>query len=162
MTGKDEFCEHIRRCEGAMYALAFSILRNETDAGEAVSEAIYRAYKNLDALKSDAAFKPWILRIVHNTAAELLRKNAKVIPMDEMEETAGEGGEAELATKLTLRAAVESLKQPYRTVVVLFYYEDLSTAQIAQITGTNIVTVKKRLSRARETLRELLKEDFNR
>ncbi|MGM9662494.1 MAG: RNA polymerase sigma factor [Oscillospiraceae bacterium] len=160
MTDKDEFCEQVRRCEGAMYSLAYSVLRNEADAGEAVSEAIYRAYKNLDSLKSEAAFKPWILRIVHNTAAELVRRNAKLVPMEELEEAAGEGGESELATRLTLRAAVERLKQPYRTVVVLFYYEGLSAAKIAQITGTNIVAVRKQLSRAREALRESLKEDF--
>lgn len=57
--------------------------------------------------------------------------------------------------------AVNSLKQPYRTVVVLFYYENLSVSKIAQITSTNMVTVKKQLSRARKMLREILKEDFN-
>ena len=63
--------------------------------------------------------------------------------------------------KNELREAVNSLKQPYRTVVVLFYYENLSVSKIAQITNTNVVAVKKQLSRARKMLREILKEDFN-
>lgn len=161
MTEKEEFCENVRLCENAMYSLAYSIVKNDSDAGEIISEAIYRAYKNLDTLKNKKAFKSWMLQIVHNTAVEMIRKNSKIIPMEEIEDTAGESGENEVATKLVLREAVESLKQPYRTVVVLFYYENLSVSKIAQITSTNVVAVKQQLSRARKMLREILKEDFN-
>ena len=160
LTGKDEFCEQIRDCESAMYSLAFSIVRNETDAGEIISESIYRAYKNLYTLKNSHSFKPWILRIVHNTAVEMIRKNSKIMILDEVEDIADDDTN-EITTRLALRETVESLKQPYRTVVVLFYYENLSVSQISQITGTNIVAVKQQLSRARKMLREILKEDFN-
>lgn len=161
LTDKDEFCEHIRLCENAMYSLAFSVVKNEYDAGEVVSEAIYRAYKNLDTLKNDNLFNVWILRIVHNTAVEMIRKNSKIIPTDEIPDTVDNNTENTMVTNIALRDAVNSLKQTYRTVVVLFYYENLSVLKIAQITGTNIVTVKKQLSRARKMLREILKEDFN-
>ena len=63
--------------------------------------------------------------------------------------------------RLDLQNAVNRLKQPYRTVVVLFYYENLSAAEIAKITDSNVAAVKKQLSRARNMLRESLKEDFN-
>ena len=66
----------------------------------------------------------------------------------------------EIITNITLREAVNSLKQPYRTVVVLYYYENLSVLKISQITGATSVAVKKQLSRARKMLREILKEDF--
>ncbi len=160
MTEKDKFCEYIREHENAMYALALSILNNQADAGEAVSESVFRAYKNLDTLKNKKSFKPWILRIVHNTAVEMIRKNERMIPMDEIPVTTDNSSQ-DLTAKLALRDAVAGLKQPYRTLVVLFYYEDFSTARIAQITNTNIVTVRKQLSRARKMLREILKEDFN-
>lgn len=164
MIGKDEFCKNVRLCDSAMYYLALSIVKNEFDAGEVISEAIYRAYKNLDTLKNERSFKSWILRIVHNTAVEMIRRNSKDLPISEaMEIPDGkEGYETEIDTKLTLSSAVASLKQPYRTTVVLYYYEDLSASKIAQIMGTNAVTVKKRLSRARNMLREILKEDFER
>ena len=161
LTEKDAFCEQIRRCDKAMYSLAFSIVRNEADAGAVISEAIYRAYKNLNTLKNRKAFQPWILRIVHNTAVEMIRKNSKIIPIDEMEDTVGEANEYDITTRLALRDAVKSLKQPYRTVVILFYYENLSVTDIAQITDTSYITVKKQLSRARKMLREILKEDCN-
>ncbi|MGN0489304.1 MAG: RNA polymerase sigma factor [Ruminococcus sp.] len=161
MTDKDAFCEHIRLCEKAMYSLAYSIAKNDSDAGEIISESIYRAYKNLDTLKSEKSFKPWILRIVHNTAVETIRKNSKIIPMEETPDIPGDSPENDITTRFTVREAVNSLKQPYRTVVVLFYYENLSISKIAQITSTNTVTAKKQLSRARKMLRETLKEDFN-
>lgn len=84
LNNKDEFCENIRQYEKAMYHLAFSLLRNDADAGDVISESIYRAYKNLDTLKHKSSFKAWILQIVHNTAVETIRKNSKVIPVEEL------------------------------------------------------------------------------
>lgn len=160
MTDKNEFCENIRLYEKSMYSLAFSIVKNNADAAEVISESILRAYKNIQTLKKADSFKPWILRIIHNTAVEMIRKNSKIIPIDELNNAVQESNENEIATNLTLKSAVEQLRQPYRTVVVLFYYENLSVSKIAQITDSNAVTVKQQLSRARKMLREALKEDF--
>ena len=160
MIDKDTFCEHIRLCENAMYSLAFSVVRNEADAEEIISESIYRAYSKSDTLKNEKSFKPWILRIVHNTAVEMIRKNSKIIPFSEIPDMPCDNAEKDITASLTLRNAVNGLKQPYRTVVVLFYYENLSVSEIAQITSSNIVAVKQQLSRARKMLREILKEDF--
>ena len=89
------------------------------------SESVYRAYKNIDTLKNDSSFKPWILRIVHNTAVEMIRKNENITPVDELPEKASWKEEEDTVSRLTLREAVESLKSPYDTVVILFYYENL-------------------------------------
>ena len=161
MTDKNEFCENIRLYEKSMYSLAFSIVKNNADAAEVISESILRAYKNIQTLKKADSFKPWILRIIHNTAVEMMRKNSKIIPMEETPDIPDDSPENDITIRLSVREAVNSLKQPYRTVVVLFYYENLSVSKIAQITNTNVVTVKKQLSRARKMLREILKEDFN-
>ena len=160
MSTKEEFCRNVRLYEKSMYYLAYSIVRNEADAGEVISESIFRAYKNYSALKSEKHFKAWMLQIVHNTAVELIRKNSKYIPVEQMEETGSGDFGIEIITKIAVREAVESLKQPYRTVTVLYYYENLPVKAIARITGTNIVTVKKQLSRSRKMLLEMLKEDF--
>ena len=159
MTDKDAFCRQILLLEKAMYCLAFSVVRNEADAADVVSEAIFRAYKSREALKDPSAFKPWLLRIVHNTAVESVRKNAKSIPLAVIE-PGSEHREDEHIAALSLRQAVDSLAQPYRTVVILHYYEDLPISEISKITGATAVTVKQRLSRARKQLREILKEDF--
>ena len=143
-----------------MYHLAFSLLRNDADAGDVISESIYRAYKNLDTLKHKSSFKAWILQIVHNTAVETIRKNSKVIPVEELKNTIVHNQECDITTKVTIQEAVRNLKQPYQTVVILFYYENLSIIEISRITNTSIVAVKKQLSRARKMLLEVLKEDF--
>lgn len=158
MIEKDEFCECIRQNENAMYSLAYSIVRNDADAAEVLSESVYRAYKNLESIKNPKALKTWILRIVHNTAVELIRRNSKTVLTYEIPPTPDNEC---FESSFDLRNAVESLKQPYRTVVILFYYENLSISKIAQITDSNSVTVKKQLSRARNMLKESLKEDFN-
>ena len=159
MIDKDTFCRLVRQNEKAMYSVAFSILSNESDAADAISEAIYRAYKSLDTLKNEYAFKPWILRIVRNCAVELVRSNKNLLSIDdvEVEESSSEN---EIVTALTLRKAVEQLKQPYREVVVLYYFEDLSIAQISKITGASVATAKQQLSRARKMLRDMLMETF--
>lgn len=161
MIEKDLFCELIRLHEKAMYRLAVSIVKSNADAEEVISEAIYRAYRNIDDLRNEGSFKPWILSIVHNTAVELIRKNTRIISTEKVPDAAYDNTESEITSKLSVRKAIESLNQPYRTVVILFYYEDLPVAKIATITGKNAVAVKKQLSRAREMLREILKEDFN-
>lgn len=159
MLDKNSFCELIRLHEKSMYSLAFSIVRNDADAAEVISEAIYRAYRNLASLKDDKAFKPWILKIIHNTAVDYIRKNTKIVPLEDIE-MPDDGVESEIITTVSLRKAVDSLSLPYRTIIVLYYYEDLPITQIANVTNTTIVTVKQRLSRARKQLREILKEEF--
>lgn len=159
MLDRESFCDLIRLHEKSMYALAFSIVRNDADAAEVISEAIFRAYKNLSSLKDANAFKPWMLRIVHNSAVDYIRASSKMAPLDDME-IPDDGAESEIIKAVSLREAVDTLSLPYRTVIILYYYEDLSIAQIAGVTGSTAVAVKQRLSRARKQLRQVLKEDF--
>lgn len=160
MTDKDEFCRLIRTNEKAMYYLAFSLVRNDADAAEIISESIFRGYKNMESLKSTDAFKTWILRIVHNTAVETIRKNSKVIFLDEIDHLAYNNDNS-LTTSISLKQAIEKLKPDYRTAIILYYYEDLSISDISKITNSSIATVKQRLSRGRKHLREILKEDYD-
>ncbi len=146
MKSNEDFCRNVRLCRNTMYALAFSILKNDCDAADAISEAVLKAYSNINSLKNDKYFKTWILKILQNTCIEMLRKNHAVL---------------DTAARLSLRSAVESLKNPYRTVTILYYYEDLPIKDIAKITGCSAAAAKKQLSRARFMLKDILnKEDF--
>lgn len=159
LIDKDTFCEQTLLCEQAMYRLAFSVVKNDSDAAEVISEAVFRAYKNLSSLKDTAAFKAWMLKIVHNTAVEFIRKNSKTVFFEEPANISANGNTDPL-TAITLKDAVKKLPQQYRTAVILYYYEDLPISQIAKITNTSAVTVKQRLSRARKQLKIILKEDY--
>lgn len=161
MSVNDEFCKKVRQCENTMYALAFSIMKNEYDAADAMSESIMKAYSSMDKLKNDRAFKAWILKILHNTCLEMLRKKQDTVNIDEQYDLQEPDSGSDISTKLVLRQAVDKLNQPYRTIVTLYYYENLSLLEISKITGSSLAAVKKQLSRAREMLRTSLhKEDF--
>lgn len=160
MTDKEEFCRLIRTNEKAMYYLAFSLVRNDADAAEIISESIFRGYKNMESLKNTDAFKTWILRIVHNTAVETIRKNSKIIFLDETDHLTYNNDNS-LTTSISLKHAIGKLKPDYRTVITLYYYEDLSISDISKITNSSISTVKQRLSRGRKYLREILKENYD-
>lgn len=155
------FCDCIRQNEKGMYTVAFGILKNEEDAADAMQEAILKAYCNLDHLRDPSKFRSWILSIVHNTAIEFLRKQKPTIDIDEQWDLSEAEPEIDTAGKLTIWEAVQTLKLPYRTLVILFYYQGCSVRQISDITSTPEPTVRQQLFRARKMLAKLLKkEDF--
>lgn len=151
---KQWFCENIKDLENGMYRLSYSILKNETDSQDAVQESIYKAYKSLESLKDKKSFKSWIYKIVTNTSFEMLKKNKNYVDI-EQEDIAEE--KEDIDTNLTLWNAVQKLEQPYRTSIVLFYYEDMSIKEISKVTGIKTDAVKKQLSRGREKIKEVMK-----
>ena len=144
-----------------MYTLAMGILKNEADAADAMQDAILKAYCNLDQLKDRSRFRPWILSIVHNTAIEYIRKQKNIVDIESQEDLAAPEPGVDTATRLTVWDGVQRLKLPYRTVIILFYYENYSVRQIAEVTHTSVIAIKQQLSRGRKMLAQLLnKEDF--
>ena len=148
---KNWFCDNIKNLENGMYRLSYSILKNEEDAQDAVQEAIYNAYKNLETLKDKRKFKSWIYKIVTNTSFEILRNKKNYIDI-EQENIPAE--KIDIDTNLTLWKAVQGLEQPYRTTITLFYYEDMSIKEISEITGSKVDAIKKQLSRGRDKIKE--------
>ena len=150
---KKWFCDNIKDLENGMYRLSYSILRNETDAQDAVREAIYRSYKNLEFLKDKRKFKSWIYKIITNTSFEMLKNKKDYL---DIEQENVQEDKIDIDTNLTLWNAVQGLEQPYRTTITLFYYEDMSIKEISKITGTKIDAIKKQLSRGREKIKEVM------
>lgn len=158
---KEEFCRSIREYENAMYALAYGILKNREDAADIVQDAIIKAYCSLDSLRDRQQFKPWIMRIVHNTAIGALRKRRNTEDLDQQWDLAAPEPGVDPETRHTIWQAIQQLRMPYRLAVILFYYEDCSVSQIASITATPATAVRQQLSRGRKMLAGLLnKEDF--
>ena len=156
---KTWFSKNIIDIEDGMYRFAYSILKNDTDAQDAIQESILKAYKNLDTLKTKSKFKSWMFTIIKNTCFEILKKRNECVEITEEIVLA----QNDIDLKLTLWNAVQNLSQPYRTTVTLFYYEDMSIKQISKITNTKEDAVKKQLSRGREKIREVINdENFSR
>lgn len=152
---KEWFCQNIKLYQTSLYRLALGMLQNPQDAEDALQDTILIAYNKLDTLRDPDSFRPWVMKILSNTASDMLRKRKSSIPIDEMEGLVSSEA-TDLSSTITLWEAVCSLNKDYRSVVVLFYYEDLTIKDISTITGLSQGTVKTRLSRARQQLKNLL------
>lgn len=152
------FCEELQRAKTSLYRLALSITENAGDAEEAVGEAVCKAYERGGQLREREKFQPWLLKIVRNEAYALCRRRRRTVPLDLLtEEPAAPAPEMDD----TLWRAVQRLRPDQREAVVLFYYEDMTTEEIARVVGAAPGAVRTRLSRAREALRRMLEVEHN-
>lgn len=152
----ERFCSAVFEMKGEMYAVAVSLLKNKEDAEDAVQQTLYKAYERLDTLRFSEKFRPWIMKILTNECYAVIRGRKQTLPSENMEELPDRDSETE--EKITLWETVSRLKIEQRTVVLLFYYQDLPIKEISKVLGISEDTVKKRLSRARDTLRQSLEE----
>lgn len=156
---KNAFCNLIKVNKVSMYRVAKSILSKEEDVEDAVSEAILKAYKNIKSLRDENLFKTWLIRIVINESNTIYKKRSKEIAV-ENEHFIG----VQVNDKykdLTLYNAINSLDDDLRTTTILFYFEDMKYKDIAKVLGIKEGTVKSRLSRAKDKLYNLLKEELH-
>ena len=146
--------ELIELHQKSLYAAAFSVCRNIDDANDAVQDTFIQYYTSKKQFHDGEHLKAWLLRVAANCANDWFRAPWRrregpltdSLPAPEHED----GGVVE---------AVLALPAKYRTAVPLYYYEELSVAETAKTLGVAQGTVKSRLSRARERLRELLNEE---
>lgn len=153
---RERFAAAVTAHRRAMYRAARALLSCDADAEDAVSEAILRAWQAFGRLRDEKALKSWLIKITVNCAYEHHRRGAHVTYTDDLEPLAGG---AEDKHDFTLWDAVCALPEDYRVATVLFYYEDMTTAEIAKTLGVREGTVRSRLSRARNRLRTLLEEE---
>lgn len=136
------------------YRVAWTILRDPTDAEDAAQEACARALRASDSLRNAGAFRSWFYRIVVNEARRRLRRRAPqpivtepLQPFDAPDD------------RIDLRRAIDRLDESARLTILLFYYVQLSTAEIASVVGSSPLAVRLRLLSARRRLRRLLAAD---
>lgn len=151
---KEAFVHLIQENKMSLYRVAKGILQNEADIEDVIQITILKAYENIRKLKVSEYFKTWITRILINECTTVLRGRKKVVPM--------ENNINDLATtedtytNVDLYHAVHSLREKLRIVTILFYYEDLSTKEIANVLALPEGTVRSRLSKARLKLQKKL------
>lgn len=137
-----------------MYSIAFSYLRSEADALEVVQEASCRAWIKRKKLKDEQAFTPWVIRITINCCMDELRRKKRVFPAETLIEEAAQ--EMKSNERIDLERAMDRLKPKYRHVVILKYYQDMTTAQIANVLQKPEGTVKTWLREGLKQLRDYL------
>ena len=143
--------------ERYMYVTARSILPEDEDCADAIQETIVKAFSKINSLKQDAYAKTWLIRILINECYNVLRQKSRQIPMDLESEMAAKAA-AEPQDYSDLYRAVSQLQEDLRMPVVLYYGEDFSVREIAQVLEISEGAVQKRLARARQKLKRLLED----
>lgn len=161
MKGDEEsFLELIHIEKSKLYRMAFVYVKNESDALDIVQETTYKAYRSIRKLKEPSYFSTWVTRILINTSLDFIKKNNKLIPIDQNSLERIEASEGIMSEdKLDLLIAIEALPEKYKTVIILRYYKDLQVKEIAELLDCPEGTVKTNLHRAVKKLKvKLIKE----
>ena len=137
----------------AGFRLACGMLQDRQLAEDAVQEAAVNAWRKLHQLRPGSPIQPWFLGIVANQCRAVRRGRWWHVIKREDVAAPVAAGEPWSEGSLDLRRALARLKMELRSVVVLYYYFDLSLEQIATITGVSLSTARGRLYRAIKYLR---------
>ena len=147
----------VNQCQASLLRTCYMYLRDREQAEDAVQETFFKAYRNLGAFRGESAEKTWLMKIAINTCRDMrrtgwfLHMDRRVtpemlpdasVPFEEIEEG--------------LIVEVMNLPLRLREVVLLYYYQNMDTNEIAQTLGIARSSVSGRLQRARKKLREIL------
>lgn len=153
-----------------VFSLIVKIVGNREDAEELAQDTFMKVFKNLSSFKGDSSFSTWIYRIAYNTAiSETRKKKQEFLSIDDtmMNNVCEENVAATMESDSSeirlnkLNAALEKLLPDERAIVMLFYRNEKSIEEIAEITALSISNVKVKLFRIRKKLYVLLKEMEN-
>ena len=137
-----------------VYRIACRYVKNSIDADDVFSETFLAYFKKERIFESEEHRKAWLIRVTINCAKDLLEQRAQLQQLQE--ETLPDQTTPDAATYMDLHMAIERLRPEYREVIKLYYLDDLSVKEIAQILNKNENTVKTQLFRARDTLKIIL------
>ena len=142
------------------YRFAYSYTREEQAALDAVQNAIYKALTKYQNLREMNHLKTWFYRILINESMTYLRKNKRMLAIEEIDFVMGYQHQYDI-DELNLYQNVNALPDKLRVIIILRFYEEMSLEEIATITKLNLSTVKSRLYKALKLLKLELKEsDF--
>jgi len=149
---KENYVREVQRCQGSMYRVALTILRNDDDVRDALQEAALKAWEKRHTLREEAYFGTWMTRIVINVCHQMHRKRKREVLMDELPEA------PQPFSGLTLRLVLETLPEQLRLPLVLKCVEGMSDEEVAGILHLTQSAVRSRIHRARVQLRKELGE----
>ncbi len=169
---QDAFADIVEYHKDKLFHLCYRMLGNREEAQDAAQEAFIRAYVNIHSYDTSKKFSTWLYRIATNLCIDRIRKKKPDYYLDA--EVAGTDGlnmysqiaadqvlpEEELE-QVELQEFIQSeilkLPEKYRTVIVLKYIDELSLKEISDILDLPLGTVKTRIHRGREALRNRLR-----
>ncbi len=165
LKGQGELYEEIiTRYKNGVYSLCMRMIRNNEDAKDLSQEAFIKAYQNLDKYNPDYKFSTWIFRVASNLCIDYLRKNkTKTLPYDDKLTMSHDMASAEdmyihSDNKKQIEKAIKDLPEEYRVLILLYHKEGLSYEEMGEVLKLPMSKVKNRLYRARNRLKDSLKD----
>lgn len=137
---------------------AYSMLRDEADASDAVQETFIRVYRKIHSFDNSKPFKPWFYRILTNEVRRVIskRKDNKNIDETVHENNLTESEERKLEKTETIQIALKQLKDEHKEIVTLKYLDGFSEKEISDLLEITVSAVKSRLFQARQKLQVIL------
>lgn len=160
LAGDDRsWAELIPRYGGYIYAIATRAFGLGTGAAEEVFQDVcVRLYEGLPGFSGRGEFRSWLRAVVLSAAREHLRREARRPEAGRADDTGSEAELHELEMALDLRAAVSALGEPCSETIGLYFFRNLTQAEVARSLGVPAGTVAARLSRCLRRLRDALQE----
>ena len=168
---EDTFEELVRRYQRPIVSYVYRMLNDYDSSLDVTQEVFIKVYNSLERYSSDYKFSTWLYRIAHNAAIDHIRRRSG---KEQSLETESQEGtyqmqlesprpnpeqDRELSEWRTeIESVVKCLPSVYRELIILRHAKDLSYGEIAEITDLPLGTVKNRLFRAREMMREMFVE----
>ena len=168
---EDGFEELVRRYQRPIVGYVFRMLGDYDSSLDVTQEVFIKVYNSLARYSSEYKFSTWLYRIAHNAAIDHMRRNSV---NSQSLETDSEDGAYQLQLesrnptpeqdhersewRAEIDTVIKRLPAPYRELIVLRHSQDMSYDEIAEVTSLPLGTVKNRLFRAREMMREIFVE----
>ena len=166
---RDLFAHLVERETPAVYRACLRILGQRPDAEDVTQECFITAFRSMRSYRGEGSLRAWLLRIATRLSFRRLAQRRPSEPLDDaLHDRAGssafEPARAVIAAeeRTTVRDAVAALPEHHRDVVALRFFADLSLAEIAELTGRPVNTVKTHLRRGLELLEPVLGEGVTR
>ena len=151
-----------------VFGLAFKMTKSREEAEEVSQDTFIKAYKNLNKFKGDSKFSTWLYRIAYHTSLDAIKKNKNANATFDINEVTFnqikavehilEGIERKERAKV-MDACLQKLPDEERSIIWMFYYDELSLKEIIEVTGISEANLKVKLHRARKKLLTIVKEN---
>ena len=149
--------EVVRTYSDMIYKIAYRYVHNQYDAEDILSETLLAYFKKEREFESEEHRKAWLIRVAINESKTLLSKTRYDEEINE-ELLGGEDEWSGINDAMDLKSAIEQLPAHQKEIILLYYMQNLSVAQVAEVLNKNKNTVTVTLARARENLKKFLEK----
>ena len=157
----DKLNDLIRDNQIKYFKIAMSYMKNEDDSLDVLHNAIVKAIKNCRQLKEPKYMDTWFCRILINECLAFIKKKEKEIAIEYIESYGqSENFEDETENMMILNKAINKLENNLRNIIILRYFNGMKISDIAEVTNTNLNTVKSRLYKALSIIKKEMEVEF--